>query len=103
FKLEAWVENEWQLVAIETTIGRKRILRFPDVFASKLRVTIEDAKASPVISNIEVFYAPKVLIEPKITRNQIGMVSMKAFDEGLEIYYTLDGTTPSATSSLYEG
>lgn len=103
FKLEAWVENEWQLVAIETTIGRKRILRFPDVFASKLRVTIEDAKASPVISNIEVFYAPKVLIEPKITRNQTGMVSMKAFDEGLEIYYTLDGTTPSATSSLYEG
>lgn len=103
FKLEAWVENEWQLVASETTIGRKRILRFPDVFASKLRVTIEDAKASPVISNIEVFYAPKVLIEPKITRNQIGMVSMKAFDEGLEIYYTLDGTTPSAASSLYEG
>ncbi|MBT6004146.1 MAG: alpha-L-fucosidase [Prolixibacteraceae bacterium] len=29
FNLEAFIENEWQKIANETTIGRKRILRFP--------------------------------------------------------------------------
>jgi alpha-L-fucosidase len=102
FKLEALVEGEWQLIASETTIGRKRILRFPNVTATKLRLSIEDAKASPVISNIEVFKAPKVLVEPEILRNKNGLVSIKAFDGGLQIYYTLDGTEPSVNSSLYE-
>ncbi|MGC9354114.1 MAG: alpha-L-fucosidase [Mariniphaga sp.] len=102
FKLEALVEEGWQLIASETTIGRKRILRFPNVTATKLRFTIEEAKASPVISNIEVYHAPKILIEPEIRRNKNGLVSMNAFDEGLEIYYTLDGTEPSVTSLLYE-
>jgi alpha-L-fucosidase len=102
FKLDALIDNEWESIASETTIGRKRILRFPNVTATKLRLTIEDAKASPVISNIEVYLAPKILIEPEIRRNKNGLVSIKAFDEGLQIYYTLDGTKPSATSSHYE-
>ena len=102
FKLEALVDNDWQLIASETTIGRKRILRFPNVTATKLRLTIEDAKASPVISNIEVYNAPKVLVEPEIRRNKNGWVSMKAFDEGLQIFYTLDGTEPSVNKLLYE-
>jgi alpha-L-fucosidase len=76
FKLEALVENEWELVSSETTIGYKRILRFPQVTATKLRLTIEDAKASPVISNIEVYHAPKILVEPEIRRDKNGMVSI---------------------------
>jgi alpha-L-fucosidase len=102
FKLEALVEGDWQLIASETTIGRKRILRFPNITATKLRLSIEDSKASPVISNIEVYKAPKVLVEPEIRRDKSGLVSMKAFDQGLQIYYTLDGTEPSVNSSLYE-
>src|SRR5690606_20490091 len=43
FKLEALVNDDWQLIADQTTIGRKRILRFPDVTAAKLKFTIEDA------------------------------------------------------------
>jgi alpha-L-fucosidase len=42
------------------------------------------------------------LVEPEILRNKNGLVSIKAFDGGLQIYYTLDGTEPSANSSLYE-
>ncbi|MBW6536560.1 MAG: alpha-L-fucosidase [Mariniphaga sp.] len=82
FKLEALVDNGWHLIASETTIGRKRILRFPNVTASKLRLTIEDAKASPVISNIEVYHAPKILIEPEIRRNKNGLVSSYLPDQG---------------------
>jgi alpha-L-fucosidase len=54
FRLEALVDNSWQTIAEETTIGYKRILRFPDVTASKIRLSIDDAKACPVISNIQV-------------------------------------------------
>jgi alpha-L-fucosidase len=102
FKLEALVNNEWQLIDDQTTIGRKRILRFPDVTAEKLKFTIEDAKASPVISNIEVYHAPKVLVEPVITRTKDGMVELKAFDEGIHIYYTTDGTMPDENAIRYE-
>jgi alpha-L-fucosidase len=56
--LEAFVNGKWEKIAGETTIGRKRILRFPNIGTSKLKFTVEDAKASPVISNIQVFNAP---------------------------------------------
>jgi alpha-L-fucosidase len=58
FKLEALVNNNWQTIAEETTIGYKRILRFPEVSATQIRLTVEDAKACPVISNIQLFRAP---------------------------------------------
>ena len=58
FSLEALEEDTWKKIANETTIGRKRILRFPVVNASKLRFTVDDARACPVISNIAVYHAP---------------------------------------------
>ena len=94
FMLEAFVDEQWIQIAHETTIGRKRILRFPNITTDKLRFTIADSKAAPVISNIEVFNAPKVLIEPVIQRGKEGMVTMSAFDNALTIYYTLDGSEP---------
>ena len=103
FTLDAYVKNDWQLIAEETTIGRKRILRFPNVIASKLRLNIVDSKACPVISNIEVYNAPKVLVEPEIRRDKNGLVTVQSFDSGLEIYYTLDGTNPSNQSFKYSG
>ncbi len=103
FRLDAFVNNEWQTIANETTVGRKRILRFPDITASKLRFTVEDAKGSPVISNLEVYHAPKVLVEPVVRRNKDGMVSIEAFDQGLNVYYTLDGTNPTVDSRIYDG
>jgi len=101
FTLEALVENEWKQIAAQTTIGRKRILRFPNVIASQIRLNIIDSKASPVISNIGVYKAPKVIVEPVIQRNKIGEVSIQGFDTGLDIYYTIDGNTPTVQSLLY--
>lgn len=60
FKLEASIEGNWKTIADETTIGRKRILRFPAVETTKLRISIEDSKASPVISNVEVYNVPEI-------------------------------------------
>lgn len=40
-----------------TTIGHKRILRFPTVETDALRITILQSRACPCISNVEAFYA----------------------------------------------
>ncbi len=101
FTLEALVNNEWQLITSQTTIGRKRILRFPEVTATKVRLNITDSKACPVISNIGIFNAPKVIVEPVIQRNKDGQVTIHGFDTGLEIYYTLDGSDPTIQSLKY--
>ena len=102
FTVEAKVDGEWQTIASETTIGYKRILRTKRVTASELRITITDSKASIVISNIQAFNAPTFVRMPAIQRDKSGMVSMDT-EAGNTIYYTLDGTTPSAKSLKYNG
>jgi alpha-L-fucosidase len=101
FTLEALVDNEWKQIASQTTIGNKRILRFPNVTTSQFRMNIKDSKACPVISNIGVYKAQKVLVEPEIQRNKIGEVSILGFDSGLDIYYTIDGSNPFTKSLKY--
>lgn len=101
FSLEAFAGNEWIKIDSQTTIGRKRILRFPNVTASKIRLNIIDAKSCPVISTIEVYKAPKVIVEPEIRRDKNGLVSIRAFDNGLNIFYTLDGSEPTKQAFQY--
>lgn len=69
FSLEALVDGKWQplkdaLVEDEkdglTTIGHCRIICFPTVTATKLRFTISDAKAKPIIKKLGVYLAPEI-------------------------------------------
>jgi len=101
FSIEAWINDAWEEIDAQTTIGAKRILKFDNVSSDKLRFNILDSKASPTISNIEVYHAPKLMEAPAIERDKYGGISMKAFDGGLDIYYTTDGSDPSKGSSLY--
>jgi len=55
FTVEVQHKNKWQKVANETTIGYKRIIKIDPVTTQKIRIQITDAKACPVISNIEVY------------------------------------------------
>ena len=55
FNVEIFRNNEWQQIASGTTIGYKRILRFDPVVTDKIRINIQDAKACPLISNIELY------------------------------------------------
>lgn len=99
--MEALIDNEWNPIDNQTTIGRKRILRFPNVIASQLRINFNDSRACPVISNIAVYKAPKVIVEPVIQRNKAGEVLIRGFDTGLDIYYTTDGSNPTIQSLKY--
>lgn len=54
FMVEIHKNNVWEPVATATTIGYKRILKLKGI-SDKIRVTIKDAKACAVISNVEVY------------------------------------------------
>jgi alpha-L-fucosidase len=101
FTVEALVEGNWEEVAKETTVGYKRILRFPSVKATKVRFTITDSKSCPLISNIGIFNAPVFLNKPSITRNKNGEVTLTTNDIGPIFYYTTDGSEPTIKSTIY--
>ncbi|MFD0751101.1 alpha-L-fucosidase [Mucilaginibacter calamicampi] len=103
FKVEALVEGQWKEIINQTTIGYKRILRFPTVKATQVRFTILDAKASPLISNIGIYNAPQILAAPHIVRNAAGAINITAEDNESVIYYTRDGSNPTRLSSKYSG
>jgi alpha-L-fucosidase len=58
FSVYAMVDEKWVKVTEGTTIGHKIIRKFPVVLTTDIRLSIDDAKAAPVISNIELYRAP---------------------------------------------
>jgi len=68
FTLEALVEGKWlplKDALVEgsdglTTIGHRRIICFPTVNATKLRFTVTDSKAKPIIKRTSVYLAPEL-------------------------------------------
>ncbi len=103
FTVEVFVDEDWKELASGTTIGYKRILRFPSVEATKVRFTITGSKSCPVISNIGIYNAPLFLNVPSVSRNQSGEVSLSTNDIGPIFYYTLDGSEPTPESKTYTG
>lgn len=103
FRVEALVDGKWKELASATTIGYKRILRFPTVEATQLRLSITDSKRGPLISNIGVYNAPQIMDPPSVIRNQDGEIIIVPVDAESEVYYTLDGSTPTVGSDKYNG
>lgn len=103
FSLEALVDESWKELATASTIGYKRILRFPTVEATALRFNIIDSKSCPLISNIGIYHAPQILVPPSIIRKQSGEIIITPADDESVLYYTLDNSEPTTASKKYEG
>lgn len=103
FTVEALVDGSWQEVASATTIGYKRILRFPTVEATQVRFNITDSKSCPVISNIGIYNAPQILTAPTIIREQSGEIQITPADKESEVYYTFGESLPTSGSNKYTG
>jgi alpha-L-fucosidase len=63
FSVEAMLNGAFAEVAKGTTIGNRRIVRFGTIQTQHLRVSIE-ARACPLISNIEVYKDPEIIEVP---------------------------------------
>jgi alpha-L-fucosidase len=103
FNIEAMVDENWIEIASATTIGYKRIIRFPTVKATKVRLNITESKANPLISSIGIYNSPVFLNAPKIERNQAGLVNISTNDIGPIFHYTLDGSEPTIKSNQFKG
>lgn len=102
FSVEFWNGEEFQLLDEQTTIGYKRILVFPTLTTSKVRVNILDSKAAPVISELQLYKAPEMLSVPIISRTSDGMIEINNESLDAIITYTTDGSEPGFNSTSYK-
>ena len=58
YSIEVWDGRDWETIASGTTIGHKKLDRFPDTIASKVRLTIHRSQASPLIRSFGLYRAP---------------------------------------------
>ena len=116
--LDAWVNGEWEEIATGTTVGYKKILRFPAIETGKFRIRILKSRLEPTISNVSAHYYRSRPPQIDITRDNNGLVTlvprkhqfmwkshglnpMENLNTDLEIRYTLDGSKPTKSSELY--
>lgn len=55
FRVDAWIENDWKTINRGTTIGYKRILPTGGIRTDRIRFSITDSKACPLVHTLEVY------------------------------------------------
>ncbi len=120
FTLEAFAEGQWKEIGRATNVGYKRIVRFPDVTADSLRLTVTAQRAQPALAKISAHHYASRPPRLQASRNKEGLVvieplrdnfgwkphginSADALNAGYTIHYTTDGTEPTAQSTVYTG
>jgi alpha-L-fucosidase len=58
YTIEAWDGQGWKSIASGTTIGHKKLDRFPDTTTSRIRLTIGRSQAPPLIRALGLYRAP---------------------------------------------
>jgi len=112
--LDAWENGAWKEVATGTTVGYKKILRFPPITTTKLRLRILESRLAPGIAEISAHFHVQPPLPVLVRRDRSGHVTL-ALDEpkftgkgagfktsGMEIRYTIDGSEPTRESASYD-
>lgn len=55
FSIEYWDGSVWKIATHGTTVGYKRLLKFPEVSTNKVRLTIAKSRLNPTISELGLF------------------------------------------------
>lgn len=116
--VDAWLDGQWKEIGAAKNIGFKRILRFPEVTASRFRLRITADRMDPAIATVGAYFYNTPPPQLQIRRNKNGLVSIQPIEpafnwnpkkqnavknlyNGLSIYYTTDGTAPDENSQRY--
>lgn len=89
FSLEIEKHNEWKEVISGTTIGYNRVIKFDEVKALKIRLTLQTEAPCLTLSNLGIYNAPPLTKEPKIASSTDGRVSLIS-EENHEIFYKVN-------------
>jgi hypothetical protein len=103
FRLDAWNGTAWDTVASGTTVGYMRLLRFPPVTASSVRLVIEQSRSSPTLAAVGLFASPPVVrADPDggAFKDSIRVV-LSTNGGTAPIHFTLDGSPPTLRSPRY--
>jgi alpha-L-fucosidase len=105
FHLEWWDGNKWNILAWGTTIGYKRLIRFPEVACDRLKVVIDECRLSPTISSFGLYLTPpEVHFTPaSASFDDHISVSVNCDAKNTKCYYTLDGSIPDENSNPLTG
>jgi len=103
FRLDYWDGQLWRTFAKATTVGYKRLLRFPEVNTDRIKIIIEQSRTNPTLASFGLYLTP-----PEINFVSDGnaftdnmQVKISCDSKRAKIYYTLDGTVPDENSALY--
>ena len=100
FDLEVFADGQWRPAASSTVIGHKRLVRFADATVAGIRIRLTEFRIRPTLAGIGLYFAPAIISAPKIARDANGVVTVKV-PEGACVRYTLDGSSPTSSSTLY--
>ncbi len=60
FGIDAMVDGAWKTITEGTTVGYKRLLRFPEITTDRMRVRILESRTNPTISEIGFYDSPLI-------------------------------------------
>ncbi|HEK85142.1 MAG: alpha-L-fucosidase [Candidatus Saccharicenans sp.] len=55
FSVDIWNQGNWVKIANGTTIGYKRLLNFPEVTSNRIRLIIQQSRATPTLKKFSLF------------------------------------------------
>lgn len=103
FRVEALINGRWHHVTEGTTIGYKRLLRFSDTRAERIRVTIDQCRTEANISAFELYYTERLkddnheVITSECATDKwqmIGSETREAIDENIATVWHSDNLAP---------
>lgn len=90
FRVEAEENGEWKLLGEGTTVGYKRLLRFPDTHATRLRLTVSASRNDFRLSNVGAYYA-RPLAGQETNMNLSDVAGLKVVGNNPEMIKAVDG------------
>ena len=103
FTVEAYTNGQWHHIADGTTIGYKRLLHFSDCRAERIRITIDECRATANIADVALYYAEPLQDEnrmiitsdiPTDNWKTVGVDASVAIDGDIATAWQSEGLTP---------
>ena len=103
FQLEIFENDAWITKLSGTTIGYKKLMKFPYIVTKKARLIFSENRDKPYISEIGFFQdIPTVTIEPRSQPFSDSIqITLSTNNPDATIHYSQNFTTPSSTTNLY--